>query len=567
MFFSNDGTKDGMRFLVLNYFVTTDIYNCLFAFNRNVDYAYIVGNNDNNSTIIPKIGHCVFYQNKTISTTQPNPGRLELQNCLFYHDVDPKYFIAPYKKIIFNHCYFDTLNCSALPNVLCENLITGVDPMFVNPDSSDFHLRPCSPLVDAGLNIGTDTLPFDFDGTPRIQRGAADIGAYELPAPGLAAAPEVSGTCPGGASGAVTFQVDNGCAPFTYVWASGSASGGPGASGLSAGTHIFTITDAQGASFTASFSVPPGDSPVFLPATTPAVCGDTLGGSATATLQGGAPPYAYHWAGGSADSLRAGLPAGAYPLTITDARGCSAAGAAEVDQLGNLSVDIEVGEISCAGAADGAFTVLPANGKAPFAWLWSGGATGPTLAPIGPGNYLGTLTDALGCSIAWILPLGEPAALQANPSTTNATAAAAANGRITLQPTGGTAPYTALWSTGATGLLLDSLAPGAYGVTLTDAHGCTTSETLSVGVSVGTSTLEATGFALFPNPARTTIGLFFGQPVPTDTRVLLFNAAGKAVWSTWLPAGARDLTIPVADWPRGMYWVAVNGAVRKVALE
>ncbi|MCX7680611.1 MAG: CotH kinase family protein [Anaerolineae bacterium] len=55
-----------------------------------------------------------------------------------------------------------------------------VAPAFVGPE--DFHLRPDSPLVDAGEDTEVTT---DLDGNPRPRWGAPDIGAYEAQSPFL----------------------------------------------------------------------------------------------------------------------------------------------------------------------------------------------------------------------------------------------------------------------------------------------------------------------------------------------------------------------------------------------
>jgi subtilisin family serine protease len=62
---------------------------------------------------------------------------------------------------------------------------------------------------------------------------------------------------------------------------------------------------------------------------------------------------------------------------------------------------------------------------------------------------------------------------------TISTTCAVNSGQIELN-INGTAPFQAIWNTGETGLVIDSLAGGAYTVTVTDALGCTIDTTLFV---------------------------------------------------------------------------------------
>jgi hypothetical protein len=58
------------------------------------------------------------------------------------------------------------------------NLAVGAIPLFVNAPGGDFHLRPGSPAIDAGVAV---PVYGDFDGVGRPQRGRWDIGAFEAP--------------------------------------------------------------------------------------------------------------------------------------------------------------------------------------------------------------------------------------------------------------------------------------------------------------------------------------------------------------------------------------------------
>jgi hypothetical protein len=52
------------------------------------------------------------------------------------------------------------------------------DPQFVNPSANDFRLQSGSPAIDAGVSLAE--VGSDFNGVARPQRGAYDIGAFEM---------------------------------------------------------------------------------------------------------------------------------------------------------------------------------------------------------------------------------------------------------------------------------------------------------------------------------------------------------------------------------------------------
>lgn len=456
--------------------------------------------------------------------------------------------------------YNTGFTCADLPPGACgPGMIEGVDPMFMNPDSGDFRLHPCSPLVDAGENnlVSADNTA-DLAGNPRITGGRVDMGAYENPLPNLANEPAVSPACPGTNSGSVALQPENGCPPYDYAWVSAGSSGS-GLSGLPAGTYTLTVTDARGASFSVTFTIPEGNDNELDMQAAALVCGDTTGGSARAVPLNAEAPYVYQWSNGGADSLLTGLAAGYYLVTVTDALGCTAAGMVEVSQSGSLDVQLTVDPVSCPGAADGSLTVLPTNGKAPFTWVWENGPSGPTYAPLGPGTYLGTVTDALGCRISWILPLSDPPPIVFQVVALPASGPAAPDGAAVLDGlTGGVPPLDIAWSNGANGIAADSLTPGQYSVTVSDAGGCQKIVSFEVPFSVGTGAADMQEYVrLSPNPARARVSVQTGTAEPM--RVRAYDTMGRLQLET--AAGAFD----VSRWPAGAYWVQVWTKGRPVA--
>lgn len=66
--------------------------------------------------------------------------------------------------------------------------------------------------------------------------------------------------------------------------------------------------------------------------------------------------------------------------------------------------------------------------------------------------------------------------LAATTSFTNESVCGACDGTASVTATGGTAPYSYLWSTGSTAALLNNQCSGSYNVVVTDANGCTATD-------------------------------------------------------------------------------------------
>jgi gliding motility-associated-like protein len=97
------------------------------------------------------------------------------------------------------------------------------------------------------------------------------------------------------------------------------------------------------------------------------------------------------------------------------------------------------------------------------------------------GTYTCTITDANGCITTETVSVTQPSQLSATALSTPVSCNGGTNGTATATPNGGTAGYTYSWSpSGGSGAMATGLSSGNYTVIITDANGCTATQTISV---------------------------------------------------------------------------------------
>ena len=273
--------------------------------------------------------------------------------------------------------------------------------------------------------------------------------------------------------GNVVTNVSGGNGPFTYAWSNGATTSS--LSNVPAGTYIVTITQTStGCSVVDTAVLNPINLPVvnFLLPTNALCFGQN--GQITANISGGTPPYTYMWSNGSTnDTLFA--PAGSYSLGITDAAGCQAN--SQLATIGGPQTALTASANStnpACGQTNGSITLTVTGGTAPYSILWNNGSTGTNLSNLAAGSYVATITDANGCTFSTTVALVNPNSPTASTQTISAPACNGGNnGSISLNVTGGTAPYTYNWSNGTSNATLTA-ASGTYSVTITDQAWCST---------------------------------------------------------------------------------------------
>jgi gliding motility-associated-like protein len=289
-----------------------------------------------------------------------------------------------------------------------------------------------------------------------------------------------SGVCDGSATSAAT----GGTLPYAYNWTPGNppGDGTPTITALCAGGYNLTVTDANSCNSTMAVTI---TQPAVLsaPITGATSSCSACNGTATVTPAGGTPPYSYLWNDGAAQttSTAVGLcPNITYIVTVTDFNGCSATGTVTILQTVTITITTSGNTLNCNGACNGIATANPSGGSMPYVYVWTGPPVGgivaltQTASGLCAGTYTVNVSDAAGCFNTDSITFVNPPLLTAIITHADITCAGACTGTATATPSGGTGAYTYSWApSGQTTQTATALCVGTHTVTVTDASGCT----------------------------------------------------------------------------------------------
>ncbi|MBK9449663.1 MAG: choice-of-anchor D domain-containing protein [Bacteroidetes bacterium] len=353
----------------------------------------------------------------------------------------------------------------------------------------------------------------------------------------------------------LTFNATNSGA--SYAWSFGDA----GTSTAQNPSHAYTapgqytvtfqLTDVNGCVTTNSQIVCVYDAPVVTNTSLNPLCNGATNGSIDVSVTGGAPgtTFTYVWSNGATTQDLSNVGAGSYTVTVTDGTTtCFSTLSVTLTEPVVLAAAATVGtNVLCFGATTGTATASATGGTTPYTYAWSNGQTVANATGLAAGNFTVTVTDANGCSTTASVTIAQPAAaLAATETHTNVGCFGASTGAIDLTVTGGTSAYTYLWSNGATTEDLSGLAAGTYTVTITDANGCSTTASATVGE-------PASALAVAPSNS--------GNVCQAGSNSnLLSNATGGTPGYTYLWTPGNVTTQNVNNVGAGTYNVTVTDA-------
>ncbi|MBK8846196.1 MAG: choice-of-anchor L domain-containing protein [Bacteroidetes bacterium] len=279
-----------------------------------------------------------------------------------------------------------------------------------------------------------------------------------------AAVPVISGPpsiCNGGSA-----QISSSPGFSSYLWNTGNTS--PILNSSVAGTYTLTVTDLNGCTATASFSLQ------VLPVPVPAITG-TLSACAgnTISLNAGGTYASYLWSSGQSTQYIGTQTQGIYTVTVTAWNGCTGSTTASTTILPNPMPGVTGPAVICQGNS----AVVQANSIFPI-YQWSNGLTTQAVTLNSTGTYTVTVTATNGCTAS----VSHNLIVNPNPLPSITGNVVICFGDTTvLTATPGMNQY--IWSNQASTSSISTSTSGTYTVTITDSNGCSATTNIPVTVN------------------------------------------------------------------------------------
>jgi ELWxxDGT repeat protein len=380
-----------------------------------------------------------------------------------------------------------TVTLVAANNITCNGANNGSININVNGGASPYTFV-WSEEENNNFNAATEDLsnlaPGTYHVTVTDANGSTATMEATVTEPPLltASATGTNNLCYGASQGSALVTAEGGTAPYTYLWSNNQTD--DEIFNLPAGIYNVTVTDANGCTATAQYTV---TQPAQLTATitnTSTACSNSASVSAT----GGVGSYTYLWSNGATGTSISNVQASTYSVTVTDGNGCTTTTQITLAAHQGFNPSASVVNVSCYGGNNGSMTVTNANGTAPFQYSIDGGFTyqsSNVFNNLTAGTYTITVVDASGCVGFVTKTITQPTLLVVTLNNVQNTCYGLSTGSINVSVSGGSPSYSYSWS-GPNGyssaqLNINNLATGNYNLTLTDNKGCV--KTLAVFVS------------------------------------------------------------------------------------
>ena len=297
----------------------------------------------------------------------------------------------------------------------------------------------------------------------------------------------------GNNDGSISVVATGGSNPLAINWTGPNtfSSTGNDISGLSGGNYFGTISDINGCTTNAFFSLNEITSDVISFTTNEPTCYNSCDGSINLTLSGS--NYTYSWSNGETSSSISNLCSGLYGLDLENTlTGCTSSSFVNLESPDSISLSIPYATFSsCNNACDAEASVIPSGGSGPYVFSWSSSSSiSPSAQNLCAGSNLVTVTDQNGCSNSQNIIIQQPDSISIVVDfLQDAYCVNNADGEISISVSGGDGNYSYSWSTNPPSSFtsnsqdINNLLPTTYVISISDGNNCSFDSTILVDTS------------------------------------------------------------------------------------
>ena len=261
-------------------------------------------------------------------------------------------------------------------------------------------------------------------------------------------------------------------------------------SNLSAGTYYVLVKDGAGCQIIQDATVKDANGPNITGISkTNVTCNGGTDGSITVnSTSGGTGTLLFSIDGSNwySSGKFTNLTAGTYTVSVKDANGCIGNAAAQViTQPNAIAVSVRTTNVTCNGTNNGQVSVSAIGGSGTLGYSLDGGQTFQSdrnFSGLRAGYYLVMVRDAGGCVGYATFSIEEPAAISIVTGVLDVTCNGAMNGAVSIQASGGNAPYTYSLngSTYQSSGVFTGMHGGSYTAYVKDVNNCVRTKTFTV---------------------------------------------------------------------------------------
>jgi gliding motility-associated-like protein len=346
--------------------------------------------------------------------------------------------------------------------------------------------------------------------------------------------------CFGSLTGSIIVTGSGGVPPYKYSLNAGTYQVSDTFGSLAAGTYTITISDAVSSTFDVIVTIYQPASSVggSIISQTDVLCFGSNTGSVTVGGSGGVSPYQYKLGTGSYQALGSfgNLLAGSYTVTVQDVNLCTFDVSVTISQpptvlSGSITSQTNV---SCFGSTDGSITVTGSDGISPYMYSLNGGTfqVSGTFNNLAGTTYTITVQDANLCTADVQATIVEPATISIVGTAVNASCPDVSDGSITLTITGGTQPYSVIWSDNILTQDRQDISGGTYSVVVMDKNGCNGSLDVVVGIAASSKCIEIPTIITPNNDGVNDTWQIKNIDLFPNAEVFVFTRWGKLVFHT-----------------------------------